>query len=186
MRAIRLLQTQVLMFAFSLLAQPIAAQSVYGGVSGRLTTSSGTPVSAALVRVTAAQTNASAQAMTDNDGYFLINNLAPDLYEIDIRANGFKHVRGTAQVSGSETTSINSALPAGDPNVIAESNKISDNPFKMDRTDVSTHFDSLSVKDLPLLNENLTHLELLVPGASPGKLFIPPDQNPQEIGRAHV
>ena len=179
MRAIRLLQAPVLIFGFCFLPQTSVAQSVYGGVSGRLTTSSGTPVSAALVTVTAAQTSATVLAMTDNDGHFEINNLAPDLYEVDIRANGFKHVHGTAHVSGDSTTSINSALPAGDPNVLAESHLTADSPLKLDRTDVSTHFDTINVKDLPLLNENLTRLELLVPGGAPGKLFIPPDQNPQ-------
>jgi len=177
MRAIRVLQAQVLISVFGLLTLPVAAQSVYGGVSGRLTTVSGTPVSAALILVTAPETSVIAQAMTDNDGHFAINNLAPDLYQIDIQANGFKHVRGSAPVHADSTTSINSVLPAGDPNVLAPATEF--RIVDLSRTDVSTLFDTVNVDDLPLLNQNFTRLELLVPGASPGKLFIPPDQNPQ-------
>src|SRR5450755_762016 len=136
MRAIRVLQAQVLISVFGLLTLPVAAQSVYGGVSGRLTTVSGTPVSAALILVTAPETSVIAQAMTDNDGHFAINNLAPDLYQIDIQANGFKHVRGSAPVHADSTTSINSVLPAGDPNVLAPATEF--RIVDLSRTDVST------------------------------------------------
>jgi outer membrane receptor protein involved in Fe transport len=179
MRAARLVLAIWLLFAFFFLTRPLAAQSVYGQVWGRLTAGAGTPVSAALVSVTSVETGARAQTRSDANGYFTISNLAPDLYQIDVQADAFKRVQGTVQVSADSTTTVNSTLPPGDPNVIGQSAAASSSVLKLDRTDVSTHFDLQNVEDLPLLNNNLTELQLLVPGASLGKLFIAPAQNPQ-------
>ena len=177
MKALRLAQVCLLLFVTFLLPRPLTAQSIYGQISGRLTAITGTPISAAVVSVTSVQTGANARATSDSDGYFTISNLTPDVYQVDVQAGGFKRVGGITQVSADSTTALNSALPPGDgPTVLTQS---PGGILKLDRTDVSVHFDSQTIEDVPLLDRNLTHLQLLVPGASPGKLFIPPNQNPQ-------
>jgi Carboxypeptidase regulatory-like domain/TonB dependent receptor len=179
MGAVRLVPAVLLLSAFSFMTPPLAAQSVYGQISGRLLAVAGTPVSGALVNVTSVQTGAHARTKSDTGGYFAINNLAPDLYQIDVQADGFKRVQATLAVNADSTTSVNADLPIGDPNVVAAPNVAAGSPLKLDRTDVSTLFDSRTVADLPLLNLNLTRLELLVPGAANGRLFIPSNQNSQ-------
>ena len=180
MRALRLAQVCLLLFVTFLLPRPLTAQSIYGQISGRVKAITGTPISAAVVNVTSVQTGANARATSDSDGYFTIGNLTPDLYQIDVQADGFQHVRDTTQVSADSTTTVNSALPPGDgPTVVAQSANASGTVLKLDRTDVSVHIDSRAIEDLPLLDRNLTYLQLLVPGASPGRLFIPPNQDPQ-------
>src|ERR1700690_1304184 len=87
------------LFASCFMARPLAAQSVYGVVWGRLTAATGTPVSLAEVTVTSVQTGAGARTKTDAGGYFTISNLTPDLYQIDVVAEGFKRVHGTVLVS---------------------------------------------------------------------------------------
>jgi len=169
----------VLLLAPCFMARPLAAQSVYGVVWGRLTAAAGTPVSMAEVTVTASQTGARAGTKTDSGGYFTISNLAPDLYQIDVVADGFKRVHSTVLVSVDATATVDATLQAGDPSVLAAPTSASSSILKLDRTDVSTHFDSMNVADLPLLDQNLTNLQLLVPGASVGRLFIPAEQNPQ-------
>jgi Carboxypeptidase regulatory-like domain/TonB dependent receptor len=179
MRRARIVTTAFLLFAPFFMARPLTAQSVYGMVWGRLTAVAGTPVSGALVTVIAAQTEARNQAWTDVSGYFTISNLTPDLYQVDVQADGFKRVQGTVAVSADSTATVNSTLQAGDPNVVAASTTASASVLKLDRTDVSTQFDLRSVEDLPLLDLNVTRLQLLVPGAAAGKLFIPSSENPQ-------
>jgi hypothetical protein len=169
----------LLLFAALLLTRPLSAQSVYGQVWGRLTRAGGTPVSGASVTVTAAQTGARARAKTDAGGYFTISNLAPDLYQIDVQADGFKRVQASVAVSADSTTTVDATLQAGDPNVVATTTAANVSALKLDRTDVSTLFDTQTVEDLPLLNRNVTDLQLLVPGAARGQLFIPTNQNPQ-------
>ncbi len=179
MRGARLVPVILLLLAFLFLTRPVAAQSVYGQVWGRLTTVAGTPVSGASVTVTAAQTGARARTKTDAGGYFTINNLAPDLYEIDVEADGFKRVQGSIAVSADSTTTVNSTLQAGDPSSATSATPASSSALKLDRTDVATLFDTQDVTGLPLLDLNLTRLEVLVPGAARGRLFIPTSENPQ-------
>jgi hypothetical protein len=144
-----------------------------------LTTVAGTPVSGASVSVTSAQTGARARTKTDAGGYFTISNLASDLYQIDVQADGFKRVQATVAVNADSTTTVDSTLQPGDPNVVAASTPASGSALKLDRTDVSTLFDTRTVEDLPLLDRNVTNLQLLVPGAASGQLSIPANQNPQ-------
>jgi hypothetical protein len=180
MKSARLVPAVLLLCGFLFLTQPGTAQSVYGQVWGRLTTAAGTPVSGASVTVTSAQTGARARTKTDAGGYFTLSNLAPDLYQIDVQADGFKRVQATVAVNADSTTTVDSTLQAGDPNVVAASTTASASPLKLDRTDVSTLFDTQTVEDLPLLDRNVTELQLLVPGAANGHLFIPGNQNPQD------
>ncbi len=177
-RVAPLVPAVLLLFAFLFLTRPVPAQSVYGQVWGRLTMVAGAPVSGASVTVTAAQTGARARTKTDAGGYFTISNLAPDLYEIDVEADGFMRVQGSIAVSADSTTTVNSTLQAGDPSSAAPT-PASSSALKLDRTDVSTLFDTQDVTGLPLLNLNLTRLQLLVPGAALGRLFIPTSENPQ-------
>jgi Carboxypeptidase regulatory-like domain/TonB dependent receptor len=179
LRRARFVSAVFLLVAPFFTTRPLAAQSVYGMVWGRLTAVAGTPVSGALVTVTAAQTEARNKAWTDAGGYFTISNLTPDLYQVEVQADGFKRVQGTVAVSADSTATVNSTLQPGDPNVGAASTAASASALKLDRTDVSTQFDLRSVEDLPLLDLNVTRLQLLVPGAAAGKLFIPSSENPQ-------
>jgi len=177
MRAARLVPAVLLMLASICLPRPVMAQSVYGQVWGRLTTVAGTPVSGASVTVTAAQTAARSRTKTDVGGYFTISNLTPDLYQIDVQADGFNPVQGTVAVSADSTTTVNSTLKTGDSK--AAPTQASSSALQLDRTDVATLFDSRTIVDLPLLDLNLTQLQLLVPGAARGQYLIPSNQNPQ-------
>jgi len=170
--------TLLLLIIVVSLTWPAAAQSVYGQLWGRLTSGSGAIISGAVVTVTSVQTGARVKTKSDEGGYFTLNNLVPDLYQIEVRADGFKSARGTVAVSADSATTVNSSLQAGDPNVIADT-VAEGSILKLDRTDVSTFFDSRTINELPLLDRNLTELLTLVPGAARGQLFIPSNENPQ-------
>src|SRR6202521_393235 len=169
----------LLLSSVLLLTDQSTAQSVYGQVWGRLTSASGTPVSGAVVDMTSVETGARAGAKSNPDGSFAVSNLSADLYQIEVRADGFKRVQATIVVSANSTTTVNVPLQAGDPNTIVGSTATGASVLQLDRTDVSTLFDSRTVRELPLLDLNLTQLQLLVPGAARGRLFIPSVQNPQ-------
>jgi hypothetical protein len=179
MRAVRLVTAILALVAFLFQTRPVTSQSVYGKVSGRFTAGAGSPVSGASVTVTAVQTGARSRTRTDAEGYFTISNLAADLYQIDVQADGFNRVHEIVAVNADSTTKVDSTLRAGDPNVVAAPTPTSGSALKVDRTDVSTLFDYPTVNKLPLLDRNVTTLQLLVPGAALGQLFIPPSQNPQ-------
>jgi Carboxypeptidase regulatory-like domain/TonB dependent receptor len=186
MRAARLLLAILSLLLFLCLVRTVTAQSVYGVIRGRLTAVAGAPVSGASITVTAAQTAARAKTKTDSGGYFTISNLSPDLYQIDIQADGFKRVPGSVGVYADTTAEVNAILQAGDPSVVAASAPASVSALKLDRTDVSTQFDSMNVADLPLLDRNVTRLQLLVPGAASGKLLVPTPENPQNATPVNI
>jgi len=96
-----------------------------------------------------------------------------------VRADGFKRVQATIVVSANSTTTVNVPLQAGDPNTVVGNAATGASVLQLDRTDVSTLFDSRAIAALPLQDRNITNLQLLVPGAARGKLFIPTVQNPQ-------
>ncbi len=179
MRASRSVLAVCLLSAILLFPQSGGAQSVYGQVWGRFTAPLGAPVSAASVSVISVETGAHTSTKTDSGGYFTVSNLTPDLYQIEVQADGFKRLQGTIAVSADSTTTVNAALQAGDPNTITERSPGAGTALKLDRTDVATPFDLQSVRELPLLDRNLTRLQLLAPGAARGRLAIPQDQNPQ-------
>jgi len=124
-------------------------------------------------------TGARTGAKSNPDGSFAVSNVSADLYQIEVRADGFKRVQATIVVSANSTTTVNVPLQAGDPNTIVGNTATGASVLQLDRTDVSTLFDSRAIAELPLLDRNITNLELLVPGAARGKLFIPTVQNPQ-------
>ena len=179
MRASRPVLAVCLLSNILLFVRPAAAQSVYGEVWGRFTTASGAPISAASVTVTSVETGARSTTKSDAGGYFTISNLTPDLYQIEVHADGFKRLQGTTPVSADSTATVNATLQVGDPSAITERAPGTGTVLKLDRTDVATPFDFQSVSDLPLLDRNLTRLQLLAPGAARGRLAIPPNQNPQ-------
>src|SRR6202162_5557779 len=186
MRASNLILVIWLLSSVMLLTDRGTAQSVYGQVWGRLTSASGTPVSGAVIDMTSVGTGARAGAKSNPDGSFAVSNLSADLYQIEVRADGFKSVQATIVVSANSTTPVNVPLRAGDPNTIVGGTATSASVLQLDRTDVSTLFDSRAITDLPLLDRNLTALQLLVPGAALGRLFIPANQNPQRAKPVNI
>jgi len=180
MRASRLIILVILLLSdVLLLTDESIAQSVYGQVWGRLTSISGTPVSGAVVNMISVGTGARTGAKSNPDGSFAVSNVSADLYQIEVRADGFKRVQATIVVSANSTTTVNVPLQAGDPNTVVGNAATGASVLQLDRTDVSTLFDSRAIAALPLQDRNITNLQLLVPGAARGKLFIPTVQNPQ-------
>src|ERR1700681_4381049 len=180
MRASYLIVLVILLLSSVLLfTDRSTAQSVYGQVWGRLTSASGTPVSGAVVNMISVGTGSRTGAKSNPDGSFAVSNVSADLYQIEVRADGFKRVQATIVVSANSTTTVNVPLQAGDPNTIVGNTATGASVLQLDRTDVSTLFDSRAIEALPLLNRNITNLQLLIPGAARGRLFIPSVQNPQ-------
>ena len=169
----------LLALAVTFLASPLNAQSVYGQVWGHLISASGAPVPGAAVSLTSVATGVRVATKSDARGNITIANLAADLYQIEVRADGFKTVQGIIAVNADSIAKIDASLEAGDPNTFSQKSEAGVSVLKMDRTDVATFFDVRVLSNLPILDRNLTAFQLLVPGASPGLLFIPNVERPQ-------
>jgi hypothetical protein len=89
------------------------------GLSGTVTDRQGGVVSNAKVTVTSNETGVSQEAMTDDNGSYTVNRLAPGLYKVTVEKDGFKQaVLDNVQVAGEQMNPANVILDVG---AIAES-----------------------------------------------------------------
>src|SRR5690348_16288119 len=65
-------------------------QAVTGSIMGYITDPSGAAIPSASVTATEAQTNVATTRTTDSAGMYLITNLLPGAYTINVEAKGFK------------------------------------------------------------------------------------------------
>src|SRR5260370_5654432 len=93
------------------------AQSVYGQVSGRLITVSGTPVSEASVIVTSVQTGTRARTKSDNGGGFYVDKLRAALFQREGAAQRFKRLPAARPVKPCPHTHGHTSLPRSESDV---------------------------------------------------------------------
>src|SRR5579864_4152817 len=103
------------LFLVALTASVVFAQTNRGGISGNVTDQSGAVVPSAAVVIINAGTNETRKLTTSEKGTFLVENLDPVTYRIEVSANGFKKaVLEDVKVDTSSTVSVNLILHAGD------------------------------------------------------------------------
>ena len=85
-------QTLRLAFSFLLvvLCSSVAHAQFNAGIQGTVTDSNGGVVSGAKITATAQETNVSREAVTNADGFYRVDALAPGLYTLTVEAPGFK------------------------------------------------------------------------------------------------
>jgi virginiamycin B lyase len=85
-----------------------------GGISGLVKGPSGAPFRAAFVQAQNAQSKISVEVMSDNQGRYRIQNLAPGEYVVRVSATGFKaDPRSGVKVAAGEPVSVDFALQQG-------------------------------------------------------------------------
>src|SRR5947208_1360418 len=141
------------------------AQAVYGSILGTVTDSQGAAVVGATVTVTDQNKGTSQQATSNESGNYSVTHLIPDPYTIKVEAQGFKAAEQKDVTVNADTGSrVDLALQLGSTSesveVTAEAPQL-----KTDRADVSTTLNQTYVSESPIINRNLTQIELLSPGA---------------------
>jgi hypothetical protein len=159
-------------FSCALILSPIATgQVLYGTLMGNLIDSSGGSVVGASVEATNTATNIVTNVSSDQDGHYMITNLAPGSYSISVTANNFKRVTSQGvivqpnsqrrvdvrlEVSGAnETVTVLAAPPI----------------LQSDQAGVSTQLEASQLETLPggpgPGMRNVQSLYTIVPGFSP-------------------
>lgn len=180
MSSMSLSTTLMLSLTVVLLAAAATGQSIYGDISGTLTSTSGEPIVAAKITVTSLEKGGRSYAKTNDSGNYSVTDLPPDTYDISVEANGFKTFKETGiPVFADQTSRINIQLSEGLASDVVAAIPRAVSILKTDRTDVSTTFDTKALIDLPVRDLNFTQFELLVPGALPIFASLKLNQNPQ-------
>ncbi|MCS7023320.1 MAG: carboxypeptidase-like regulatory domain-containing protein [Bryobacteraceae bacterium] len=158
-----------LLFALILcFPQSAPAQVIYGSLLGNITDPSGAAVANAQVTVTNTATGAKRETSADEMGRFNFPALPAGVYELEIKANGFRTYKQTGlEVTVNTVLRTDAKLEVG---AITESVTVTatEAALKTEKSDVSTSIAAKQIQELPLpAYRNYQTLINLVPGATP-------------------
>jgi Carboxypeptidase regulatory-like domain/TonB dependent receptor-like, beta-barrel len=163
-----------------LLATHARAQAIYGSIYGTVTDTTGAVIPGATITVTDVSKGTSVTATSNGTGDFTVDHLIPDIYDLKVTAKGFKDFETTGiQVLAGTAPRISPKLEVG---AAAQTVTVSASTVPLlqtDRSDVATIFDRQQMANLPVVDQNFTSLQLLLPGAQLLGWVHAPDENPQ-------
>ena len=142
------------------------AQIGAGALSGRVTDQSGTGVPGAMVTVTSVGTNSTGTGITDVDGAYFVQGLAPGAYRVQIELSGFRPVtrEGVRLVTG-ETIRLDILLQVGGlteaVTVTADASQL-----RSETSGLGHVVDNTKIVGLPLNGRSFVTLAGLLPGVA--------------------
>ncbi len=161
-------------------ARATFAQAVYGSIAGTVEDPSNAALPGVTVTATSVERKTVHSAVTNGDGFYLIERLLPGTYEVKAELGGFKAaVVSAARVSVDTQTKVDLGLELGALTEAVTVTAAQGQLLKTDRADVSTTFDARQVTELPILDRNFTKLILLTPGTQQQSWGHAASENPQ-------
>jgi hypothetical protein len=154
-------------------------QATSGALIGTVTDVSGAAVPRASVTIRSIERGTEYKTQTNESGNYTQTHLAAGAYTIEVEASGFvRFVQKEVAVSTDRATRVDAQLKVGA--VTQEMTVTSAAPLlESDRAEVSTSLDSKQVQNLPVIDRNLTRLQLLLPGAQYHTFQHASSENPQ-------
>ena len=150
---------------FSLLVvAPVGAQSPNGTISGFVTDPSGTAIASAEILIANDATALQYPGKTNGDGFYLIPNLPPGTYRLQVSKFGFKTlIKPDITLNVHDALAINFALPLG---AVSEIVTVTAGAPLVNTQDaaVSTVVDRQFAENLPLNGRSFQTLIQLTPG----------------------
>lgn len=149
-------------------------------ISGQVTDASGSPVTAVPVVVTNTDKQTVREVQTNELGIFKVPNLVPGLYQVDVKASGFRPAKRSGfRLDVNQSLKLDFALQVGD---LQQSVEVTGEAPVIETAtgQIGTVVTAEKISDLPLNARNFTQLLTLTPGASPVNVT-QADQN-QRIG----
>lgn len=156
-----------------------AAQAVYGSIGGTVKDASGAVLPGATVTITSLERKTVDTAVSNESGFYLKDRLLPGTYEVKAEIASFKTaIVREVRVNVDTQTPVDFQLELG---ALTEQVEVTGGSplLKTDRADVSSHFDSRQITDLPVLDRNFTKFILLTPGTQQLMWQHAASENPQ-------
>jgi hypothetical protein len=155
------------LFAFAVsLALPVAAQSPNGTINGRVLDPSNKVIGGADILVINDATGLKYSGKTNDDGIYVVPNLPPGAYRLQVSKLGFKTlIKPDIVLNIQDALSINFTLPVG---AVFETVTVEGGASMINTTDasVSTVIDQTYVENMPLNGRSFQDLILLTPGTT--------------------
>ena len=159
----------LLMFSFG---QAFAQSTVTGGIRGTVTDPQSAVVPNVAVTVTNSGTNQSQTATTDDNGNFVVNNLPPGNYTVNITQTGFAPLNAErVVVEVGQVTSINPQLTVGDATTATVEITAETPVINTNSQDFATNINQTSINELPINGRRASNFVLLTPATVPDGQF---------------
>jgi hypothetical protein len=151
-------------------------------LTGTVSDSSGKVIPGATVTVTNSATNVNSATQTDKAGLYLIPNLVPGVYELNVRQDGFKSVvKKDVSIHAEENIEINISMEVGSltQSITVESGAP---VVQLTSATLTSTVTETAVAELPVNGRSWTDLAVLQPGIT--SIHALPDvSTPDRIGR---
>jgi hypothetical protein len=147
---------------------PVAAQVLYGGITGSVTDTTGGAVPGATVTITHKETNFSRDGVTNDTGIYTFTNVQQGMYDLKVTLTGFReYLKTDVPVSVNQISRVDVRLEVG---ALAETVTVQSESelLQTDKADVHTELKAAEITSMPLNQfRNYQYLINLVPGATP-------------------
>jgi Carboxypeptidase regulatory-like domain/TonB dependent receptor-like, beta-barrel len=142
------------------------AQGYKGTIVGHVTDPGGLSVPGAVVKVTNTGTDISATTQTDQSGGYVVPELVPGNYAVQVEAKGFKTLVQRLQVEVNQTVRVDARLEVG---AINQKVQVTATPGTVDteNAEIGQVISNHEIEDIPLNGRNWLSLALLTPGVVP-------------------
>jgi len=162
----RLLVSSIAVSTFVFALPGARAQAIYGSITGTIVDGSGAAVPGATVTLKDLSKDTLKTAQTDATGVYNFRQLIPDPYQVVVEAKGFAKESSTSiNLSADSSARMDFQLKIGASTqtieVTAEAPTLT-----VDRAEVATVLDTVTVEQTPNLIRNVTSLVLLAPGTT--------------------
>lgn len=156
----------VMALSLTMFVNLLAAQGIFGRISGTVTDSQGGAVAGAKISIVSEDTKLTRITTTDANGFYVASDLPVGSYSVTAEQAGFKSVKSTGNdlVAGTRMT-VALTLPVGDVfqkvEVVAVAESVNTSSGELARS-----IDSNQVKDVALNGRNYMQLLSLIPGVA--------------------
>src|SRR5438552_11359532 len=163
------LTTGVLMFANSTFAQAVIAVAQ---LNGTVRDTSGSVVANASVSLRNLDTNRTYTSTSDASGYYIVPNLPPGSYELNVTYTGFEpFLQSGIQLRVGQTATLDVTLTVQGRREVLE--VTSQTPaIEPTRTEISNVIETRQIQGLPISGRLFTDFALLTPGVTTGRTSV--------------
>lgn len=179
----RLMFLSVVILALHLTA--FAQQAANATLSGTVTDQMGAVVAGTQITATHKATGAKRETLSNEQGFYVLSNMAPGDYDLLFEAKGFAKAAITSvSLKVGQTATVNAQVEVAGNKTIVDDITYSAPLVDNSNSVIDGVIASREVESLPLNGRNFLELALLVPGNSPAPNFDPTKTNTVVISSA--
>src|SRR5262245_52111467 len=164
-----LLTAAVMSFANSAFAQAVIAVAQ---LNGTVRDTSGSVLANASVRLRNLDTNRTYTSTSDTTGYYIVPNLPPGPYELNVSYTGFEpYVQSGMQLRVGQTATLDVTLAVQGQREVVD---VTFQPpaIESTRTEISNVIETKQIDSLPISGRLFTDFALLTPGVTTGRTSV--------------